>query len=60
MQMRLTEAGFTVPVTDWLDPATQDALRRFQQWSQLPVTGIIDRDSMVALWKATKRSYSPT
>lgn len=54
MQTRLTQAGFPMEITETLDPATTDTLRRFQQWAQRPITGTIDGPTMIALWKTTK------
>ncbi|MGM9647905.1 MAG: peptidoglycan-binding protein [Eubacteriales bacterium] len=45
---------FTLPLTGVLDPATRDALLRFQRINKLPQSGVIDR----VTWEALADAYN--
>ena len=58
-QQRLTALGFILNDTGVYDDGVADAVARFQQFYNLPVTGAIDGPTMILLWRLTRRSASP-
>jgi peptidoglycan hydrolase-like protein with peptidoglycan-binding domain len=55
IQQALTQKGFTVAPSGMLDPATADALRRFQGQQNLPSTGKLDSMTLISLGLGPKR-----
>jgi hypothetical protein len=50
VQARLHELGYKITVDGLPGPATEDALRAFQEKHHLPETGTLDPETFVKLW----------
>lgn len=54
LQQRLKELGyFKGTITNYFGDVTEEALKRFQQDRQLPITGVADRNTLLALQRNT-------
>ena len=58
-QLSYHNPAITAPPIDGIfESDTQKALREFQEWKSLPVTGVADRDTWDALYAAYRASLS--
>lgn len=53
-QRRLATLGFPLDETGLFDDATEDTLRRFQTFYQIPESGTFDGPTMIHLWRLTR------